>query len=213
MTRDELIQATGLSGGGLSKILKNLERCDFIAEYAQFGVRTSKCIYRLQDFFTLFHLKFVQGEKSYDPEYWLHHFASPQVRAWEGLTFELVCFMHLAQIKKTLGISGMATAVSSWRYVPGKSRREDMPQKGAQIDLLIDRADNIIHLCEMKFSSEKFRISKEYEQQLRERMDCFRQVTRTRKALVHTFVTVEGLANSTQNSLVHSEITGEDLFQ
>ena len=213
MTRDELIQATGCSGGALTKLLRNLERCDFIGVYSQFGLHSNRCIYRLQDFYTLFHLKFVQDMHTYDPEFWAHHFLEPQVHSWEGLTFELVALTHLGQIRKALGISGMATRVSSWRYVPSKdSSSKGLPDKGAQIDLLISRADHIIHLCEAKFSSGEYLISKEFAQKMQDRMEIFRQVTHTRDALVHTLITADGLAKGGHRSLVHSEVAGEDLF-
>ena len=212
MLRNEIAQATGLSGGTLTKILKNLDRCDFIAPYSQFGKRTKNTLYRLVDFFTLFYFKFLEGEHSYEESFWTHHFRSPQVAAWEGLTFELVCLAHLAQIKHALGIAGMETHVSAWRYVPPRNPLHDLPTRGAQIDLLIARADKLIHLCEIKFTDGKYFITKEYEQRLRERMEIFRQITKTNSGLVHTFVTPFGVAEGSHHSIVHSEIIGQDLF-
>ncbi|MBR6371830.1 MAG: ATP-binding protein [Victivallales bacterium] len=213
MTRDEIIKATGHAGGSLSKLLANLERCAFISSYSQFGTRSSKLIYRLTDFYTLFYLRFIQNEHTYDQHYWSHHSQSREVTAWKGLTFELVCLMHLSQIKKALGISGMETSVSAWRYIPSNPVKDGLPEHGAQIDLLISRADKIIHICEIKFSEDPYAITKEYEQHLRERMSIFRQVTKTRSALVHTFIATEGLAPGKHTSLVHSQITGRDLIE
>ncbi len=212
MTRDEVAAATGLGGGGLSRILRNLERCDFIGVYSQFGLRTRKSIYRLQDFYTLFYLKFLQDENSYDPEYWSHHFLSPQVGVWAGLTFELVCLTHLQQIKRALGIAGMETQVSTWRCAASRNAASGQPSKGAQIDLVVERADKIIHLCEIKFAAGKFTISKEYATRLQERLELFREATHTRCALVQTFITPEGLAEGGHRAIVHSQVIGEDLF-
>jgi hypothetical protein len=142
----------------------------------------------------------------------LHHYLTQSVAIWQGLTFELVCLAHLPQIKKALGISGMETQVSTWRYTPGKISRQDLPEKGAQIDLLIARADKIVHLCEAKFSEGKYVITKEYEQHLRERLEIFRQVTRKNGGMVHTFITPQGVANGSHSSIVHSEVTADDLF-
>ena len=164
-TRSEIEQRTGYAGGGLSKMLDNLERCDFIVSYAQFGNKSKQTLYRLSDFYTLFYFRFVESNKSRDEHYWQHHFADRNVEAWEGFTFEEVCLRHLPQIKQGLGIAGMATEASSWRFVPQK----DDERKGAQIDLVIKRADKIIHLVEMKFSETPFVITKDYEQRLRER--------------------------------------------
>lgn len=118
--------------------------------------------------------------------------------------------MHLPQIKQALGISGIATSASSWRYVPNK---EDKDEKGAQIDLVIDRADHHITLCEMKFCTGRYRITEDYATTLRDRMQLFADKTHTSKGLVNTFVSTFGLANSSGSSAIDNEITVEDLFQ
>lgn len=207
-TRSEIEQRTGYAGGGLSKMLDNLERCDFIVSYAQFGNKSKQTLYRLSDFYTLFYFRFVESNKSRDEHYWQHHFADRNVEAWEGFTFEEVCLRHLPQIKQGLGIAGMATEASSWRFVPQK----DDERKGAQIDLVIKRADKIIHLVEMKFSETPFVITKDYEQRLRERKNLFMEVTGISRGPVLTFVTPMGLAKGTHSSIVHSQLTTIDLF-
>ena len=207
-TRDEIEQGTGYSGGGLSKMLENLERCDFIVSYAQFGNKTKHTLYRLADFYTLFYFRYIEGNRSRDEHYWQHHYTDPGVASWEGFTFEEVCLRHLPHIKKSLGISGMATEASSWRFVPQK----DDPRKGAQIDLVIKRADRIIHLVEMKFSETPYNITKAYEQQLIERKSLFMEITGTARGAVITFVTPRGVSKGIHSSLIHSEITAKGLF-
>lgn len=128
--------------------------------------------------------------------------------SWEGFTFEEVCLRHLPHIKKGLGISGMATAASSWRFIP----KQDDLRKGAQIDLVIQRADKIIHLVEMKFSETPFVITKIYEQRLLERKTLFMEITGITRGVVLTFVTPRGLSKGSRSSWVHSEITAKDLF-
>lgn len=207
-TRDEIEQGTGYSGGGLSKMLENLERCDFIVSYAQFGNKTKLTLYRLADFYTLFYFRYVEGNRSRDEQYWQHHYTDRSVASWEGFTFEEVCLRHLPHIKKGLGISGMATEASSWRFTPTK----DDPRKGAQIDLVIKRADKIIHLLEMKFSETPFTITKAYEQRLLERKGLFMELAGVTRGAVITFVTPRGLSKGLRSSLVHSEIIAKDLF-
>ena len=207
-TRDEIEQGTGYSGGGLSKMLENLERCDFIVSYAQFGNKTKLTLYRLADFYTLFYFRYVEGNRSRDEQYWQHHYTDRSVASWEGFTFEEVCLRHLPHIKKGLGISGMATEASSWRFTPTK----DDPRKGAQIDLVIKRADKIIHLVEMKFSETPFTITKAYEQRLLERKGLFMELAGVTRGAVITFVTPRGLSKGLRSSLVHSEIIAKDLF-
>ena len=207
-TRTEIEEQTGYSGGGLSKMLDNLERCDFIMSYAQFGNKKKQMLYRLADFYTLFHFKYVENNHSRDEQYWQHHFTDRSVETWEGFTFEAVCLRHLPHIKNSLGISGMATEASSWRYKP----KGDGISKGAQVDLVIKRADKLIHLVEMKFSEKPYTLTKEYTQRLNERKQLFMEVTGTSRGVVHTFITPMGLANGKHTSVVHSQLTVQDLF-
>lgn len=213
MTREEIVKHTGLDASLLTKILRNLERCDFVIRYSQFGNKTKGDIYRLSDFYTLFYYRFVDGFNSQDEEWWSHNFHSHSVESWQGLSFELVCFAHLKQIKQKLGISGISTSSSSWRYTPSKREpSSNLHSKGTQIDLLIDRSDRIINLCEMKFSVNQFRITDEYESTLLNRIEVFREHTKTTKTLVCTFVTARGVANGIHKSIVNSEVTMNDLF-
>lgn len=206
--RGELEKATGFSGGGLTKMLDNLERCDFIISYGQYGNKSRQTLYRLADFYTLFYLRYVENNQSRDEQYWQHHFSDRSVEAWEGFTFEEVCLRHLPHIKFGLGISGMATESSAWRFVPA----QDDQRKGAQIDLVIKRADKVIHLVEMKFSESPFIITKDYEQRLRDRKNLFMEVNKLQRGPVHTFITPMGIARGIHASLVHSQLTAKDLF-
>ena len=212
MTREEIMSATKMDSTMLTKVLRNLERCDFVIRYSQFGNKKKGSIFRLVDFYTLFYYRFLEKFNSQDEQWWSHNFQSHAVESWQGLAFELLCLMHLNQIKAKLGISGIATEASSWRYMPGKDKAAENVEKGAQIDLLIDRADRTINLCEMKFSTTPFRISDAYEQSLRARMEVFRTQVKTTKSLVNTFVTTFGVADGVHRSIVHSEVTMDDLF-
>ena len=131
----------------------------------------------------------------------------PSVVSWQGLTFELICLKHIEQIKKSLGISGVHAEVSSWR-----SSQNNSENMKAQIDIVIDRADRCIHLCEMMFSTEPFTITKDYELKLRERMAIFREETKTRKTLLTTFVTTFGIRPGIHAGIVQQQVTLDDLF-
>ena len=207
-TRTEIENSTGYSGGGLTKMLANLERCDFIVAYNQFGNQNKLTLYRLCDFYTLFYFRYVMGNRSRDEQYWQHHFLDRSVEVWEGFTFEEVCLRHLPHIKQGLGISGIATEASAWRYVATKGEE----RTGAQIDLVIKRADKIIHLVEMKFAEHPYVITKAYERRLQERKALFMETTGISRGPVHTFITPMGLSNGSHSSIVHSQLTAQDLF-
>ncbi len=209
LTYIQIQKATKLDGNRLATVIHNLERCDFIVSYIQFGNKVRGTIYRLVDFYTLFYYKFVEQQNAKDEQWWTNNYDSRSVMSWQGVSFELVCLTHLPQIKQALGISGISTSASAWRYSASKESPGD---NGAQIDLVIDRGDHAINLCEMKFSTGQFTISEEYEQHVRHRMMLFREKTHTTKSLVPTFVTTFGVANGIHKSIVGKEVLAKDLF-
>ena len=210
LTYDEIRRNTGIDGQRLSMILKNLERCDFVISYTQFGNKVKGTLFRLIDFYTLFYLKFIASMDSKDEEWWTHNYNSHSVISWQGISFELVCYCHLPQIRQKLGISGISTSASSWRYIP---KIEDSTAKGCQIDLIIDRGDSIINLCEMKFSITPFTVNSDYEKEIQNRIQIFKEKSKTRKALVSTFITTYGVAKGIHNGVVEQEIIADDLFK
>ena len=205
MTRGELAKVYGSNGNQLTKFLNNLVRCDFVERVAHFGKKRNDSVYRLVDCYTLFYYKFIENDDSKDKAWWSHNFDSPAVLSWMGFAYELVCLKHIDQIKKAMGISGISTSVSSWRGKGGK-------QGGAQIDLVIDRADRYVNLCEIKFAKGEFVLTAEYEDKLRNRMAVFESETKTRKSVVTTFITTYGVHNGKGRSIVHNELTLSDLF-
>jgi hypothetical protein len=212
LTRQELVRASRLpSGGNMTTILTELETSGFICRTVPFGRTMRDAVYRLVDELTLFHLRWVQGRRdaSDGSGQWIRTHSTPARQAWSGYAFENLCSRHIPQIKKALGIAGVQTETSSWRYQP-RTTEED----GAQIDLLIDRRDGVINLCEMKFSAGEFIIEKKYGCQLRNKQETFRRVTGTRKALFLTLVTTHGVkANHLKSELVQNEVTADALFE
>ena len=194
LTRDELLRAAKLqSGGTATRILKSLEESGFIASQAPYGKKSRDSVYRLVDEYSLFYLTWIwtapQSTLGSGPGgYWLQKSARPAWRSWAGYAFEAVCLKHVRQIKMGLGIGGISTENSGWYC-----RAEKPGERGAQIDLLLDRADHCISLCEMKFSETEFVINKPYADLLRNKRDTFRNKTRTRKNLFMVMVTTQGV--------------------
>jgi hypothetical protein len=204
-TREEIIAATGLpEGGGLSKTLDELSTSGFIREYLAFGKKRRDRIYQLVDPFSLFHLRFNSKQKTYSTDFWLRFYTTPAHSSWAGYAFEILCLLHIPQIRQALGISGVLTEVYSW-----KSKSHD---PGAQIDLVIDRGDRVVNLCEMKYSSSEYIISKEYDQNLRNKRSAFLAETSTRKAAHTTMITTYGLHKNMYQAGIPFEITLDDLF-
>lgn len=204
-SRKEIADIAGLPyGGGLTSTLKALEVSDFIEAYVPHGQSARNTRYRLTDPFCLFYLRFVDGQRITDPKFWQNNATSPSMIAWRGLAFENVCAMHLEQMKRALGIGGVHTTSSPWLC-----KRDE---GGAQIDLVIQRADNVINLCEMKFCNSDFRIDKQYEGELRNKTCAFQEETRSRASIHLTIVTTFGLARNEYSGMAQSVITVDDLF-
>lgn len=204
-TRKEISEKTKLGGAALSKILSDLEQCDFIFSYARYGNAKNNAIYRIKDFYTLFYYKYVNGIDTKDSLRWTHLSSTPQVSSWQGFSFELLCLLHLNEIKKALGIDRILNDVSAWR--------SKQPEQNTQIDLVIERADHNINLCEMKFSSGMYAIDKGYEQKLRERMSIFLAETMTRCSTRITMVTTYGVLQNKHSGIVNDEVLLDDLFE
>ena len=136
--------------------------------------------------------------------YWSDLRETPKITAWRGYAFEQVCLLHTRQIKAALGISGIAANIYSWRS------RTVSP--GAQIDLVIDRADGLINLCEIKFSKYEFEITKTYSETLKNKVHVFQKETGTHVTPHITFISTYGLKRNQYAAMVQSEVRLEDLF-
>ena len=207
MTREEIIAATDkYSNGALSKVLDELEYCGFIRKYNGFDKKSKQAIYQLIDNYTLFYFKFIQQNENNDEHFWSASIDSAMHRAWSGLAFERLCMAHTQQIKAALGIAGVLSNVYSWR------KEADETSDGAQVDLLIDRKDQVINLCEMKYSLSEYAIDAEYEQKLRNKKSAFIDATNTRKAVHLTMVTTFGIKANAHSGIVQNEVKLDDLF-
>lgn len=212
LTRGEILQSIGLgSGGSASRRLEELEESGFILSRIPFGKKANDTLYRLSDEYSHFYLDWIGklGKRSPGDGYWLSQQNSPRRRAWAGYAFENLCLKHTPRLKAALGITGVETTEAPWRYQ--STAKSEIP--GAQIDLLIDRRDNTINLCEMKFSETEFTIDKKYAGVLRRKLEVFRRVTGTRKNVFLTMVTTFGVTNNAYSKdLVANSLTLEDLF-
>ncbi|HEV2482247.1 MAG TPA: ATP-binding protein [Puia sp.] len=208
LTRGQIIKLCGLSSGGrTSLMLDELEQSGFIKPSKAYEKETKDATYRLIDEFSLFYLKFM--DKADPSANWARISEGPSYKIWSGMAFEGVCLKHVDQIKTGLGIGDKLTTEASWRYVPPKGVDED----GAQIDLIIDRDDHSINICEIKFYTGELTISKAYAGELQQKLDVFREKTSTRKTLFLTLITTYGIKdNSHAISLVKKSLTMDVLF-
>jgi len=209
LTRKEIAQVSKVTeGGSLSRVLEELIQSGFIAEYRPFGKKKKTKLYRLTDEYSLFYLKFMEGQAYEGKEIWNHLSQTQLYKTWSGYAFENICLKHIPQIKKALDIAGIYSLSSSF-YHKG-SQKED----GAQIDLLIDRKDGVINLFEIKFYNDVFAINKSYAENMRQKRSVFKNVTQTNKQLFFVLISIFGLTpNSYSMELIAQSLTLDALFQ
>ncbi len=211
LTRSEIAERTKLpANGNLSKILRDLSDSGFVRKYNFYGRKSKETLYQLSDYYSLFYYRFIKDGFGRDEHFWTNTLDHPSRRVWAGLTFEQLCKDHISQIKKRLGIAGVLSEESSWFYSNHGS--DQSPGSGAQIDLLIDRRDQVVNLCEIKYSLNDFLIDKEYEQKLRNKISVFRQETNCRKTIQLTMITTFGVQKNKYSSIVSNEVVLDDLF-
>lgn len=211
LTRQEIIDATGLpDGGNFSRYLEELAHSGFISVFNAFGKKQKNALYRLTDEYSLFYLHFIAPlhQNTYERDTWQNMSQTPHFKSWSGYAFENICLKHIERIKKALGISGIFATSGSY-YHKGNS-----DQKGVQIDLLIDRKDSVINLFEIKFSSEPYTLTKSYAHDLLQKIASFKALTGTRKQVFLNMLTTQGLQpNSHSIGLVHAAFSVDVLFE
>ena len=208
MTRKALLESTGLDDNKVfTQATEELEKCNFIRKYQVIGKIKREAIYQLMDHFTLFYFRYIENNYHHDNHFWTNNLSTPIHMTWAGLAFERVCLWHLPQSKSALGIAGVISNAQSWHVEATKEH------EGVQIDLLFDRNDGVINLCEMKFSDDVYRIDKEEDDKLRRRKSVFQEVTKTRKAIHLTMITTYGVAHNAYWNNIQSEVTMDDLFK
>ena len=205
MTRGEIADILKISSSGtLSKQLENLEYCDIIRRYvSKVGgkPKTNDAYFQLVDLFSLFHITF--SKKLTTEDYWEQHLNTPVVNTWQGLAFEHICMAHIGQIRHALGLDRIAVEYYSWRS-------SSAPK--SQVDMIIERADRLINLCEIKYTQAEYIINVEEDRKFRNRIAAFVHETRTRCGIIPTWITPYGLTPNKYSSAVQYQVQLDDLF-
>jgi uncharacterized protein len=206
LTRAEVVAHTQIpTGGAISAILNELETSGFIQSIRPFGKQQRETLYRLTDEYSLFYLHFIEAN-SHINDFWIKKYNTPAVKAWQGYAFENVCFKHINGIKQALGISGVLTSESSFY------KKKEENTAGCQIDLLIDRADNAINVCEMKFYDGAYHVTDDNIRDLQLKRNIFQEKTKTKKQLFLTLITADGVSENANNMLIDKHLDASVLF-
>lgn len=205
MTRNELInKGKFVDNGSFGQMLKDLESCGFIRSYNILGKEKKDSIYQLLDPFTIFYYEFISDNTRKDASFWSHSLNTPTYYTWCGLSFERICMLHTEQIKRALGISGIISGIYSWRSVTSKP--------GAQIDMLIDRDDDVISMCEMKYTITPWEMQASDLDDILRKEDVFRRETGTSKTIHKVLVSANGVKRNEYSDDIQNVITADELF-
>jgi len=208
LTREEIIKKTHIaSSGEFSKKLVELENCDFIRKYIPYGNKENASVYQLIDNYTLFYHKFLK-QNHFEEHFWQNQINTSAINSWCGLAFEKVCLEHVPQMKKALGISGVYTDVNAWQC----SADKENGIAGAQIDLMLVRKDQIINICEMKYTEASFSVTNKFVMDMNTKIQSFRAKTKTKHAIHPTLVTTYPVVQNEYAAELQAIITAEDLF-
>lgn len=207
LTRDEIIKKGKLdSSGQLSSILEDLIECGFVRKYCHLDKRLRDAIYQLVDCYTLFYYQFVKMAHGVDDEYWTKLLRTPAYNTWCGLAFERVCLLHSRQIKAALGISGIMANIFSW-HVKGND-----VHPGVQIDLLIDRSDNVINICEMKYAPNGYSMTAAALESINKKVVVLQHYIPARKFISPVLITSNGIIRNKYSDDIRQSVTAEQLF-
>ena len=207
-TRKEILAKTKIQdSGSFSETLNALQSSDLIAKYLPFGESKRNEMYKLSDNFCCFTLRFLDKMQKGDSQYWQKNYTSQKLNTWRGLAFEELCFAHISQIKKALGISGVSSTQSDW-ILQGSAET-----KGTQIDLLISRDDNVVNVCEIKYYSKPYTIDKNYDVILRDRLQTLIEHLPQKKTVHMTFISTFGLQQNEYSGQIQSQVVLDDLFE
>ncbi len=208
ITRQDILKELKIdNSGSIQRALEELLLSDFIMEFNVYGRKKKGVLYRVSDEYSIFYHRFIKPNLKYTPGIWQQLSQSQSYKIWTGFAFENLCLKHVVKIKNCLGISAVYTEISALRI------KSENGYDGFQIDLIIDRKDAAINLCEIKFYSTAFSIQKEYYQRLLERRQRFIEYTSTKKQVFLTFITNHGIQKNTYaNEVVEAEITLDDLL-
>ena len=217
ISRKELIKATKITEGGrLTAQLRSLEEAGFIGGLLPLNKGKRGVYYRVMDEYVLFYLTWIEPFKEVtkraiisDAHYWELAIKKPAWQTWTGQTFEAVCFKHANVIRKKLDIEHIAVICGDWQYQPEKYSKES----GAQIDLVFDREDGCVMLCEIKYSDKPYTVTKEFVEQLKRKEAVYREKTKSKKQIFWVLIAANGVSeNQYLKDTIHHVITLEDLF-
>lgn len=207
MTREEISVGLKTSNNGrLGDMLTDLIYCDFLRKYnvREKKIKAASGIYQLVDFYTIFYNTFA-SKNIVEEHFWTRNVNTLEINTWHGLAFERVCKAHMQQIKAALGFASVSTEFYTW-----KSKQTE---EGAQIDIVIDRADNTINICEVKFSEDLYSLNKEEYMKIQNRIKAFKEVTGTRSSIIPTMITTFGMKDGMYSDQIIAKVDMDDLFE
>ncbi|HUD01238.1 MAG TPA: ATP-binding protein [Rhabdochlamydiaceae bacterium] len=215
ISREELVKTTGFrSGGTLNKRLRELETAGFIQSYIPYGRKIKDHYYRVIDEYCYFYLRWIEPFKKRGieggKEYWQTKGKTPAALTWAGYAFENICLKHIDQIRHALDLQAISCDIGNWRFIPPQKQQAS----GAQIDLLFDREDGIITLCEIKYTDKLFILDKSQAKILMNKIEVFENYFSPKKQILFALISTNGLKQTAwSEDLIHNVVTLTDLLK
>lgn len=206
-TRGEIVKKLSIDNNKTTgDTLNALLSSDFVIKYRPLTKDRKTLYYKLIDPFCIFYLKFVKDATSLDIDLYSNEAQTQKVITYRGIAFENVCFNHIEQIKNAIKISSIRTNQSTFIY------KAEEDKKGAQIDLIIERSDNIINLCEIKFYSNEFVNTKEKHLFLVNKNEALSMFIPKKQIIKNILITTFGIKENGYQWDYDKIITLDDLF-
>jgi uncharacterized protein len=185
MEKTQLLKQAKITNSEAStKILDELVANDYLYYMIPYGKKANRGKYILADFYSRFYFNFISNPKISN---WMSEIDSNTYKTWCGLAFEWLCHYHKKEILKGLGISGIRSYEISYLNV-----KDDNRKMTGQIDMLIDRADNVLNLCEIKFANDVYVLSKAEGENIRKKMWYLMDHLKRRKSIFPVMITTFG---------------------
>lgn len=208
LTKREILEETNVAdNGNFTKKIEDLINCGFIREYSPLKYKKTSVLYQLIDPFTIFHFHFLT-KKNNDENFWVNQLNTPTINSWKGLAFERICLLHLNSVKRALGISGVYTATYPWSCK--KDPENDV--FGSQIDMVIERKDDIINLFEIKYYEVPFSLTNKQIESLNKKKHDFVKLTQTKASIHLSMIALNGVEENVYSNEIQSIVSADDLF-
>lgn len=190
--------------GGLLRVLENMERSELIERRLMFLNRSKGTRLYVTDEYIRFVSRWLRNSGVSTFSAFNRIFSSQSYASWQGFDFELTAFKNVHLVSQALGISGIP--VEPFVYYRDKD---------VQIDLLLERGDQTITLCEAKSYDSQYEPTEKDVTRFRIRRQAIEELLKTKRRppqfINYCFVVRNGIKRNRYFNEINAEVA--DLSQ